>query len=224
MWPILGDVAGGGGGVGLDFCLSSWEKCIIYWHYFANYYNAIFITTLNNKPKIFVAEEDDICLLSCRTPKHSQLPLVLPWKFITEWTAPKSSLSLSSLPSPFPVLNFQQRIKSLLSLRHWWTITPSSSLMCPHGHSSPVVGGNGPLHPTSRIRPVPVWISFKALQHRNTMWICSHWDGIIRGLQASLGGRTGLMDAPSLLCSLQHMKPSLGDTLTTKMWEEAEEA
>lgn len=116
-------------GVGLDFCLNSWEKCIIYLHYFANYFNAIFITGLNNKPKIFVMEEEGICLVSSRTPKHSQVPLVLLQKFISEWIAPNSLLSLSSLPFPLPILNFQQRIEPLLSLR---PLVNYNSLQQPH--------------------------------------------------------------------------------------------
>jgi len=71
-------------GVGLDFCLNSWEKCVIYWHYFANYFSAIFITALNNKPKIFITGEEDVCVVLSRTPKRSQVPLVLPQKFISE--------------------------------------------------------------------------------------------------------------------------------------------
>lgn len=49
VWPIIANVVISAG-AGLDFQLNSWEKCIIYWHYFANYFNAIFITALNNKP------------------------------------------------------------------------------------------------------------------------------------------------------------------------------
>lgn len=49
VWPIIANVVMCAG-AGLDFQLNSWEKCIIYWHYFANYFNAIFITALNNKP------------------------------------------------------------------------------------------------------------------------------------------------------------------------------
>lgn len=49
VWPITANAVMCTGAV-LDFQLNSREKCIIYWHYFANYFNAIFITALNNKP------------------------------------------------------------------------------------------------------------------------------------------------------------------------------
>lgn len=49
VWPITANIVMCAGAA-LDFQQNPWEKCIIYWHYFANYFNAIFITALNNKP------------------------------------------------------------------------------------------------------------------------------------------------------------------------------
>lgn len=68
MRPITVNVVMCTGAV-LDFQLNPWEKCIIYWHCFANYFNAIFITALNNKPWIFVMEEEDACLVSKQNTK-----------------------------------------------------------------------------------------------------------------------------------------------------------
>lgn len=110
-------------GVGLDVCLNSWEKCIIYWHYFGNYFNAMFITALHNKLEIFVMEEEYFGFVSSRTPKHSQVPLVLPQRFVSKLIAhnlsffPALPLSCLELPAENQVFVVTQDIESLLSLR-----------------------------------------------------------------------------------------------------------
>lgn len=171
--PILGDVAVCAG-AGLDFCLISWEKYIIYWHYFANYFNAIFISALNNKPKLFVKEEEDICSVSSRTPKHSPR---------SRLSSPRSSLVNELLqtalslflprPPPFPSWTSSTELSLCYHSGCWWTITLSSSLMRPHGpRSSLAVGENSP-PPSHQQDQDPglaracVSIRFRALQPRN---------------------------------------------------------
>lgn len=164
--PILGDVAACAG-VGLDFCLNSW-------HYFANYFNAIFITALNSKPKIFVTEEEDGCLVSSRTPKHSQVLPVLPPKFISEWIAP-NSLCLSFFPAlPLSLSWTSSRELSLCyHSGRWWTLTPSSSLMHACGPCSSWAAGENSPPPSQQqdqdtgLACACAWIHFRALQHRN---------------------------------------------------------
>lgn len=140
-----------------------------------------------------------------RTPKHSQVPLVLPQKFINEWTAPNNPLSFSSLPSPCFVLNFQQRIESLLLLRSLMNFNP---LQQPH--AAPWIifqSRDGWKHPlsTARIktqgRPVSVSGYASRLFGTEMGWTFAATEMVWKDLK-HYRGRTGLMDVPSFLGSL----------------------
>lgn len=78
----------------------------------------MFITALHNKLKIFVTEEEYLGLVSSRTPKHSQVPLVLP-QFVSEWIAPNLSffpalpLSCLELPAENQVFVVTQDVSEL---------------------------------------------------------------------------------------------------------------
>lgn len=133
VWPILGDVAACAR-VGLDCCLNLGEMHY-YWHYFANYFNAIFITALNNKPKIFVTEEEDVCLVSSRTPKHSRSHLSSPRSSLVNELLPTACSLFLPCPPPFPSWTSSRESSLCYQSGRWWTITPSSSLMHPMDHA-----------------------------------------------------------------------------------------
>lgn len=135
------------------------------------------------------------------------------------------------LPCPPPFLSWTSSRESSLCYHsgRWWTLTPCSSLMLPHGlFSSPEMGENIPRPPCQQdqdtgLSCVCIWICFRILQHRNGLDICSHWDGM-KGFKA-LWGKNGF-NGHSFISrlSLHHMQPTLNNIQATMTWEEAEEA
>lgn len=169
-------------------------------------------------------EEEDACLVSKQN--RSRLPS-LGNLLMNELLLTTRSLFL---PCPPPFLSCTSSRESSLCYHSgcWWTLTPSSSLMLPHGPcSSPEMDENIP-RPSCQQDEDPelscacVWTCFRVLQHRNGLDICSHWN-YIRGFKA-LRGKNGF-NRRSLISrlSLHPMHPTLSNTLATMMWE-AEEA
>lgn len=224
--PITVNVVMCAGAV-LDFQLNPWEKCIIYWHCFANYFNAIFITALNNKPWIFVMEEEDACLVSKQNTKATA------WSRLSSLRSLlKNELLLTApsllLPCPPPFLSWTSSRESSLCYHSgcWWTLTPCSSLTLSHRPcSSPGMGENMPVHLASRIStqgcPVPVSGYVSGFFSTEMGWVFAAIEIVSEDLKHNTGenGFNGCSFISRL--SLHHIQPALSNTLATVMWDGA---
>lgn len=135
------------------------------------------------------------------------------------------------LPCPPPFLSWTSS-RELSLCYHWgcwWTLTPCSSLMLPHGPcSSPERGENIPRGPASRIRtqgcPVPMSGYVSGFSSTQMGWVFAAIEMVPEDSK-HYRGKNGFNGCPFISrLSLHHMQPTLSNTLATMTWEEAEES